>query len=55
MSTIIEEQKDYIKQISTINKGKILYYCIITMGCKLNENESEKLSRNGGRNGIHKN
>ncbi len=39
----IEVQKEYIKKIAQINKGKDLKYCILTMGCQLNENDSEKL------------
>lgn len=45
MSTIkeVEEQKEYIKKIKEINKNKNLKYNILTMGCQLNENDSEKL------------
>ena len=39
----IELQKEYIKKVAQINKGKDLKYCILTMGCQLNENDSEKL------------
>ena len=39
----IELQKEYIKKVAQINKGKKLKYCILTMGCQLNENDSEKL------------
>ena len=49
---VIKEQKRYIEKINAINKNKELYYCILTMGCKLNENDSEKLARNGRTNGI---
>ena len=38
----IDEQKDYIKKIYPLMNGK--KYHIYTMGCQLNENESEKLS-----------
>jgi len=38
----INEQKEYIKKVAAIMKGK--KYHIYTMGCQLNENESEKLS-----------
>ena len=41
---IIEEQLEYIEKIKTINEGKNLYYNILTMGCQLNENDSEKIS-----------
>ena len=40
---ITEKQKEYIKKVAQINKGKNLKYCILTMGCQLNENDSEKL------------
>ena len=39
----IIRQKEYIKKVYEINKGKILKYTILTMGCQLNENDSEKL------------
>jgi len=39
----IEEQIEYIKKIKKINNDKKLNYCILTMGCQLNENDSEKL------------
>ena len=39
----IEKQKQYIKKIREINKNKNLKYFILTMGCQLNENDSEKL------------
>ena len=39
----IEKQKKYIKEIAEQNKGKNLKYYILTMGCQLNENDSEKL------------
>ena len=40
----IEEQKKYINKVKEINKGKNLKYTILTMGCQLNENDSEKIS-----------
>ena len=40
----IKEQKEYIKKVREINNGKNLKYAILTMGCQLNENDSEKLS-----------
>lgn len=40
---IINEQKKYIEKVLEINKNKNLKYHILTMGCKLNENDSEKL------------
>ena len=39
----IEKQKQYIEKVKEINKGKNLKYYILTMGCQLNENDSEKL------------
>lgn len=40
----IQIQKQYIEKINQINVGKIRKYFILTMGCQLNENDSEKLS-----------
>ena len=40
----IELQKEYIKKVKNINADKNLKYHILTMGCSLNENDSEKLS-----------
>ena len=44
MSTSIEvkEQEEYIGKVKSKNKSK-LKYSILTMGCQLNENDSEKL------------
>ncbi len=39
----IEQQKEFIKKVKEINSGKILKYTILTMGCQLNENDSEKI------------
>ena len=39
----IEEQKSYINKVKEMNKGKDLKYTILTMGCQLNENDSEKI------------
>ncbi len=39
----IEEQKEYIEKVKKINESKDLKYYILTMGCQLNENDSEKL------------
>ncbi len=44
MNKEIEEQKEYIKKVERLNAGKSLKYTIITMGCQLNENDSEKIS-----------
>ncbi|MDO5555518.1 MAG: tRNA (N6-isopentenyl adenosine(37)-C2)-methylthiotransferase MiaB [Clostridia bacterium] len=43
LSEAIKEQKKYIEKINKINKDKNLKYSILTMGCQLNENDSEKL------------
>ena len=40
----IEIQKEFIEKIKKINKDKKLKYSILTFGCQLNENDSEKLS-----------
>ena len=39
----IENQKQYIEKMKNITEGKNLKYTILTMGCQLNENDSEKL------------
>ena len=40
----VKEQRKYIDEIKNLNKNnKNLKYCILTMGCQLNENDSEKL------------
>lgn len=39
----IDIQKEYIKKVKDINKNKNLKYHILTMGCSLNENDSEKI------------
>lgn len=39
----IEIQKEYIKKVKNINENKKLKYHILTMGCSLNENDSEKI------------
>ena len=46
MNTVqeIENQKEYIKKVEKINQNKILKYTILTFGCQLNENDSEKIS-----------
>ena len=40
----VEKSLEDIKKIAKINEGKNLKYSILTMGCQLNENDSEKLS-----------
>ena len=44
MSVNIENELQYIEKVKKINDGKNLKYLIMTMGCQLNENDSEKLS-----------
>lgn len=39
----ILKQKEYIEKIAKESHGKNLKYIILTMGCQLNENDSEKL------------
>ena len=39
----INEELKYIEKVKKINEGKNLKYNILTMGCQLNENDSEKL------------
>ena len=41
--TDITKQLEYIKKVKELNKEKKLKYYILTMGCQLNENDSEKL------------
>lgn len=36
-------EMNYLEKLEKINKGKNLKYFILTMGCQLNENDSEKL------------
>lgn len=40
----LEIQNNYINQVQKINDGKVRYYNILTMGCQLNENDSEKIA-----------
>ena len=40
----INKQKEYIDKVNKINLGKNLKYIVLTMGCQLNENDSEKIS-----------
>ena len=43
-SNEIKKQREYIGKVKEINQGKTLKYYILTMGCQLNENDSEKLA-----------
>ena len=38
------EQEQYIQKVKEINNSKVKKYYILTMGCQLNENDSEKLA-----------
>lgn len=40
----IQEQMEHINKVREENRGKNLTYHILTMGCQLNENDSEKIS-----------
>ena len=40
----IENQNEFINKVKQLNEGKNLKYTIFTMGCQLNENDSEKIS-----------
>ena len=40
----IQNQKQFIEKVKKINQEKNLKYAILTMGCQLNENDSEKIS-----------
>lgn len=37
------EENEYINKVASLNKNKGLKYHILTMGCMLNENDSEKI------------
>ncbi len=39
----IEQQKQYIQKVAKLNENKNLTYHILTFGCQLNENDSEKI------------
>ena len=39
----INQQKEYIEKVKELNKNRDLKYTILTMGCQLNENDSEKI------------
>ena len=44
MQEKISEQKIYTEKVRKLNEGKNLKYIVLTMGCQLNENDSEKIS-----------
>lgn len=37
-------QKEYMRKLNEINGSQKKYYNILTMGCQLNENDSEKIA-----------
>lgn len=39
----ISKELKYVDKVNKLNTGKRLFYYILTMGCQLNENDSEKL------------
>ena len=39
-----KNQEEFIEKVKRINENKNLKYAILTMGCQLNENDSEKIS-----------
>ena len=41
---IVEKQKELIEKVKEVKNANHKYYNILTMGCQLNENDSEKLS-----------
>ena len=49
----INLQKEYIEKVKKINENKNLKYSILTMGCQLNENDSEKIVWYVRRNGLY--
>ena len=51
----IEIQKEYIQKVKELNQNKELKYNILTMGCQLNENDSEKLCGMAEEMGYEKN
>lgn len=44
MKSEIDEQYKYMEKVAKVNEGQNLKYAIYTMGCQLNENDSEKIS-----------
>ena len=44
MNVKIDKQSEIMKKVKAINSGKNLKYNIFTMGCQLNENDSEKIA-----------
>ena len=50
----ITKQIEAIQKVAKINEGKNLKYSILTMGCQLNENDSEKISGMAEQMGYNK-
>ena len=44
MQSRVEFQNEYIEKVNKIIDGKNFKYYVLTMGCQLNENDSEKIS-----------
>lgn len=44
MKSGIDKQYEYMEKVAKVNEGQDLKYAIYTMGCQLNENDSEKIS-----------
>lgn len=44
MNINFKEQNEYIEKVHKINEGKNLKYTVLTMGCQLNENDSERIA-----------
>ena len=44
MNIDFKEQNEYIEKVHKINEGKNLKYTVLTMGCQLNENDSERIA-----------
>ena len=44
MESVVEKQKKFIEKVRKLNENSKKYYNILTMGCQLNENDSEKLA-----------
>ena len=44
ISNEVKLQEKYIEKVKKINNNRNFKYMVFTMGCQLNENDSEKLS-----------
>ena len=54
MKKEMDEQYEYMEKVKIINQGQDLMYAIFTMGCQLNENDSEKICGMLEKMGYHK-